>query len=191
MPAPEVASVSNSFQAVTWSPFKKRYDIAVAFGVILFLAIFILISNFIAPPGESTSGVIVVIRALGVCGFTMLTLILCIGPLARLSPRWLPLLYNRRHFGVAMFSIALAHAALATLWYHGFGIQNPFVSILTSGGDYNSFIEFPYQPLGLAALVILFVMAATSHNMAGPGSSLSGSPASLASLPAPKRCACG
>lgn len=156
--------MSNSFRAVNWSPFKRRYDIALAFGVILFLAIFILISNAIAPPDESTSGIILVIRALGVCGFTMLTFILCIGPLARLSPRWLPLLYNRRHFGVSMFAIALAHAVLATVWYHEFGVQNPLVSILTSGGSYNSFIDFPFQPLGLVALLILFVMAATSHD---------------------------
>ena len=39
-------------------------------------------------------------RAFGSCAFLMLTLILCIGPLARLDARFLPLLYNRRHFGV-------------------------------------------------------------------------------------------
>ena len=104
----------------------------------------------------------------------MLTVILCIGPLARLSPRFLLLLYNRRHFGVAMFAIAFAHAALATVWYHGFGDVNPLVSVLTSGAEYDSFAEFPFQPLGLAALLILFAMAATSHdwlaNLGGHGS---------------------
>ena len=156
--------MSTSFRVVNWSPFKWRYDITLGCGIILFLAIYIFISNLLASPGTETTGIILVIRALGVCGFTMLTFILCIGPLARISMRWTPLLYNRRHFGVAMFSIAFSHAVLATLWYHGFGVQNPVVSILTSGGAYNSFIEFPFQPIGLVALIILLVMAATSHD---------------------------
>ena len=37
-------------------------------------------------------------RAFGACAFVMLTVILAIGPLARLDRRFLPLLYNRRHF---------------------------------------------------------------------------------------------
>lgn len=156
--------MSNSFRSVNWNRYKWRYDIALVIGIILFLALFVIISNLTAPQGQETSGPILVLRALGACGFTMLTIILCIGPLARLSPRWLPLLYNRRHFGVAMFSIALCHAVLATVWYHGFGDENPLVSILTSGKQYDSFIEFPFQPLGLAALLILFSMAATSHD---------------------------
>jgi hypothetical protein len=43
------------------------------------------------------------IRALGTCALLLLHLILCIGPLCRLNPRFLPLLYNRRHLGVTMF----------------------------------------------------------------------------------------
>jgi len=39
----------------------------------------------------------------------MLTVILSIGPLARLDCRFLPLLYNRRHFGVLTFVIASLH----------------------------------------------------------------------------------
>ena len=41
----------------------------------------------------------------------MLTIILSIGPLARLDRRFLPLLYNRRHFGVLTFFVALLHAS--------------------------------------------------------------------------------
>ena len=44
--------------------------------------------------------------AFGSCAFVMLTVILSIGPLARLDRRFLPLLYNRRHFGVLTFVIA-------------------------------------------------------------------------------------
>ena len=156
--------MSNHYQAVNWSPFKRRYDLILAAGVILFLALFVLVSTWWLPTDQAISGEILVIRALGACGFTLLTIILSIGPLARLSPRFLPLLYNRRHLGVAMFGIALAHAALATVWYHAFGDVNPVVSILTSSTEYGSFREFPFQPLGLAALVLFFAMAATSHD---------------------------
>ena len=156
--------MSNSYRSVNWSPFKRRYDLVLATGIIAFIALFVAVSKAIIPPDFGISDEILVIRALGACAFTMLTVILCIGPLARLSPRFLPLLYNRRHFGVAMFAIAFAHAALATVWYHGFGDVNPLVSVLTSGAEYDSFAEFPFQPLGLAALLILFAMAATSHD---------------------------
>ena len=47
----------------------------------------------------------------------MLTIILSIGPLARLDRRFLPLLYNRRHFGVLTFLVALAHAWFMIEWF--------------------------------------------------------------------------
>ena len=47
----------------------------------------------------------------------MLTAILSIGPLARLDRRFLTLLYNRRHFGVLAFLVALAHALFMIEWY--------------------------------------------------------------------------
>jgi len=58
------------------------------------------------------------------------------------------------------------------LWYHGFGILNPLISLLVSNPRYDSIQGFPFESLGLAALIVLFVMAATSHdfwnNMLGP-----------------------
>jgi nitrite reductase/ring-hydroxylating ferredoxin subunit/DMSO/TMAO reductase YedYZ heme-binding membrane subunit len=103
-------------------------------------------------------------RAFGTCAFIMLTLILCIGPLARLDRRFLPLLYNRRHLGVATFALGLLHAGLGLAFYHGFGRVSPLVSILTSSAEYGSASAFPFEILGLVALVILFLMAATSHD---------------------------
>ena len=47
----------------------------------------------------------------------MLTMILSIGPLARLDRRFLPLLYNRRHFGVLTFLVAALHVCLMLDWY--------------------------------------------------------------------------
>jgi nitrite reductase/ring-hydroxylating ferredoxin subunit/DMSO/TMAO reductase YedYZ heme-binding membrane subunit len=91
----------------------------------------------------------------------MLHAVLCIGPLARLDRRFLPLLYNRRHLGVATFCVALLHGGLSLGYYHGFGTLNPIVSLLTAdaGGA-----AVPFEWLGLAALAILFLLASTSHD---------------------------
>ncbi|MDD9885267.1 MAG: ferric reductase-like transmembrane domain-containing protein [Gammaproteobacteria bacterium] len=108
---------------------------------------------------ETTPSAITIwMRALAACGFWMLTVILCIGPLARLDRRFLPLLYNRRHFGVSLFAVALIHGALAVYWYHSFGVLNPIVSVFTSGG------ALPFQAFGAVALALLFLLAATSHD---------------------------
>jgi nitrite reductase/ring-hydroxylating ferredoxin subunit len=59
------------------------------------------------------------------------------------------------------------------VWYHGFSSLGPFVSLLVSNPRYGSIGGFPFEVLGLAALLILFVMAATSHDFwnanLGPG----------------------
>jgi methionine sulfoxide reductase heme-binding subunit len=104
------------------------------------------------------------IRTLGVTAFTLLHVILCIGPLARLDRRFLPLLYNRRHLGVTMFVLALAHGLFALVQFHGFGTLDPLVSVLVSDRAGPGVAGLPFQPLGLSALAILFVMAATSHD---------------------------
>ena len=113
------------------------------------------------------------IRATGTLAFLLLTFILCIGPLARMTDRFKPFLYNRRHLGVTTFLVALIHAALVIMWYHGFSETNPLVSIFISNPRYESLAGFPFEVLGFAALVIMFLMAATSHDFwnanLGPG----------------------
>jgi nitrite reductase/ring-hydroxylating ferredoxin subunit/DMSO/TMAO reductase YedYZ heme-binding membrane subunit len=104
------------------------------------------------------------IRALGTCAFVLLHVILSIGPLARLDRRFLPLLYNRRHLGVTMFSVGLGHALFSVVQFHAWGDLPPLVSVLVGNGNYGHLASFPFQPLGLAALGILFLMAATSHD---------------------------
>jgi methionine sulfoxide reductase heme-binding subunit len=94
----------------------------------------------------------------------MLHVVLVIGPLCRLQPRFLPLLYNRRHLGVMTFVMGLAHGGFALFQFHALGDVNPLVSLLISNRRFDSLANFPFQPLGLAALVILFLMAATSHD---------------------------
>src|SRR4029453_3483564 len=95
---------------------------------------------------------------------TLLQAILCIGPLARLDRRFLPLLYNRRHLGVMIFMLALAHGVFALVQFHSGGVLNPFVNVLAGNSRYLTPDQLPFQPFGLAALLILFVMAATSHD---------------------------
>lgn len=153
-----------AYRAVQWNRHKRVYDLILLIGVALFLLTFIGIGGLVGAREHSISGPILLMRALGTCAIVLLHLILWIGPLCRIDRRFMPLLYNRRHLGVTMFTLALLHAALATVWYHGFGVLNALTSILVGNDRYDSFIHFPFESLGLAALVILFLMAATSHD---------------------------
>src|SRR5207244_11497948 len=103
-------------------------------------------------------------RGMGPATFLMLHVVLCIGPLARLDRRFVPLLYNRRHLGVATFLLGLAHGGFALFQFHALGNVNPLVSLFISNPRYGSVANFPFQALGFFALVILFLMAATSHD---------------------------
>ncbi len=150
-----------SYKTVTWTPHKKVYDRWLLIGVLLYLATFLGLGLTLKP---NTTIETQLIRALGTGAFVLLHVILAIGPLARLDRRFLPLLYNRRHLGVTMFVLALGHGAFSVVQFHVGGTRNPLVSVLTSNGRYDSLAQFPFQPLGLAALVILFLMAATSHD---------------------------
>ena len=156
--------MSVQYSAVKWNRNKRVYDALMLSGVMLYVAAFVLIGKAVWRGGEAIGIEVLLMRALGTCALLMLHVVLCIGPLARLDQRFLPLLYNRRHLGVATFLVGLAHAALAVGYYHGFGRLNPIVSLFTSNTNYGSLTAFPFEVLGAAALVILFVMAATSHD---------------------------
>ena len=165
--------MSHGYSPVNWTSFKKRFDAWMLAGMGVYLTAFVLGSSLGLPAGESFTPVQILIRATGTLAFLMLTFALCIGPLARLTPRFKPFLYNRRHLGVATFVVSLGHGILVTLWYHGFGELNPLVSLLVSNPRYDSLSGFPFESLGLAALLLLFLMAATSHDFwnanLGPG----------------------
>ena len=156
--------MSGGFQAVQWNAHKRFYDALVVVGILIYLTGFSLLGPHLLPSDHPVTPEIIRTRALGSCGLLMLTLILAIGPLARLDRRFLPLLYNRRHFGVLTCLVGLAHAWSAIGWYHGQGRLPPLVSLLFSNANYGSFPGFPFEVLGLAALVILIVMAVTSHD---------------------------
>ncbi|MEM7662251.1 MAG: ferric reductase-like transmembrane domain-containing protein [Pseudomonadota bacterium] len=165
--------MSHDYRGVQWTPFKVRYDRWMLLGVGLYLATFIIVSSVTQPAGDSLTPIQLLIRATGTLSFGLLTFILMIGPLARLTPRFKPFLYNRRHLGVTTFLIGLVHGALVLLWYHGFADLNPLVSLFVSNPRYDSLAGFPFESLGFVALIILFLMAATSHDFwnanLGPG----------------------
>lgn len=165
--------MSHDYKAVQWTPFKRRFDLWLLAGIAVYLSAFIGVSVAAQPAGESFAPVQILIRATGTLAFLLLTFVLCIGPLARLTDRFKPFLYNRRHLGVTTFLIALVHAAFVLLWYHGFSETNVFVSLFVSNPRYDSLSGFPFESLGFVALIILFLMAATSHDFwnanLGPG----------------------
>lgn len=153
--------MGHTYRAVQWNPQKKRYDLVVVGGVALYLAAFMAVSAAVHP--EATAETLL-IRGLGTCAFVLLHVILSIGPLARRDARWLPLLYNRRHLGVTMATVAFLHGAFSTLQFHAFGDTNPIVSLFTANTRYDSIAQFPFEALGAFALVLLVLMAATSHD---------------------------
>ena len=165
--------MSHAYRPVNWTPFKLRFDAWMLAGMAAYLLAFVLGSTLGLPDGQSFTPVQILIRATGTLAFLQLSFLLCSGPLARLTPRFKPFLYNRRHLGVATFLVAVVHGGLVTLWYHGFGELNPLLSLLVSNPRYDSLAGFPFEVLGLVALGLLFLLAATSHDFwnanLGPG----------------------
>jgi nitrite reductase/ring-hydroxylating ferredoxin subunit/DMSO/TMAO reductase YedYZ heme-binding membrane subunit len=153
--------MSTTYRAVAWNPQKRRYDMVAGGLILTFLVVFIGIQATLRP--ELTIETLL-IRALAAAAFTLLNIILCIGPLARLNRRFLPLLYNRRHLGMMMFTLALAHGVFSIIQFHSAGALNPLVSVLVGNARYTTVSQIPFQPFGLVALTILFLMAATSHD---------------------------
>jgi nitrite reductase/ring-hydroxylating ferredoxin subunit/DMSO/TMAO reductase YedYZ heme-binding membrane subunit len=152
--------MSHALQAVGWTPFKKRYDLVLIAVVVAYLLTFVGVGLVRFP---LITFEILLIRAFGTAAILLLHFILWIGPLARMDRRWLPVLANRRHLGVTCFLLALIHAVLVVLTYHAGGLMNPMVSIFVSDAGLR-FTAFPFQAFGFGALLILFAMAATSHD---------------------------
>jgi len=153
--------MSLSYQAVGWNPQKKAYDRRLLLALVGYLAVFLGVGFALHPDATAET---LLIRGLGTAALLLLHVVLVIGPLCRLDARFLPLLYNRRHLGVTMFVMAFAHGAFSLLQFHGFGDVDPLTSLLVSNTRFDSLAQFPFQQLGAAALLILFFMAATSHD---------------------------
>ncbi|HET8891702.1 MAG TPA: Rieske 2Fe-2S domain-containing protein [Candidatus Angelobacter sp.] len=153
--------MSAQYAAISWNPKKRAYDLLLLGGILLYIAVFVGTTS--ALNADATAETLI-IRALGTCAFLLLHIVLCIGPLCRLDARFIPLLYNRRHLGVTTFLLGLGHGVFSIIQFHAFGDRNPLVSLFTANQRFDSVAQFPFQLLGFAALVILYVMAATSHD---------------------------
>lgn len=161
--------MGHAYKAVGWNRQKKLYDFTLLGLVLLAASVFGTITALRHP---GTTAETFIIRFTSVAAFLLLHVILAIGPLARLDARFLPLLYNRRHLGVTMALFALVHGVFAIIQFHALGDMNPLVSVFTAYGrdyatpfaDFRALSQFPFEIFGFGALVILFVMAATSHD---------------------------
>lgn len=153
--------MSVHYQAVIWNRQKKIYDAVVASFTLAYVGLFVVV-GYLSDPAITIETL--VIRAFGTAALLLLHVILCIGPLCRLDRRFLPILYNRRHLGVTMFLLAAVHGVFSIVQFHALGNVNPIASVLTSNTRFDSLPQFPFQVLGLTALAILFLMAATSHD---------------------------
>ena len=156
--------MSARYVPVSWNRNKIVYDVVLVVAIIAYLLIFIRFAPNFQPANANPDDMTVRMRAFGTCAFILLTLILCIGPLARIDERFLPLLYNRRHFGVLTCAVALAHASAVLGWYFSFSPLDPYVALLGSNTSYGEVRGFPFETFGIAALAILVVLAATSHD---------------------------
>lgn len=153
--------MSLQYTAVGWNRQKRLYDSVLGCLAAGYLLLFTVLGAVFHPNATIET---LLIRGLGTLALLMLHVILCIGPLCRLDPRFLPLLYNRRHLGVSMFQAALGHGVFSLVQFHALGDVSPLVSLFISNTRYGSLAQFPFQALGAAALLILFLMAATSHD---------------------------
>ncbi len=156
--------MSVSYKPVQWNRNKIAYDAILVAAIIAYVQIFLRVAPRFAPAGPALDDPTVRMRAFGTCAFLMLTFILSIGPLARLDSRFLPLLYNRRHFGVLCCVVALTHASYVLGWYFGFSPVDPYVALLASNTSFHRLEGFPFELFGAAALCALAVLAATSHD---------------------------
>jgi sulfoxide reductase heme-binding subunit YedZ len=153
--------MSVSYTAVGWNRQKKIYDWLIFGFCALYLILFVVVTAITNPQYTFET---VLNRSTATLALLILHVILSIGPLCRINKKFLPFLYNRRHLGVTMFTIALIHGSFSIFQFHAFGKVNPLVSLITSNTAFNSWSQFPFQALGLFALIILFLMAITSHD---------------------------
>jgi nitrite reductase/ring-hydroxylating ferredoxin subunit/DMSO/TMAO reductase YedYZ heme-binding membrane subunit len=153
--------MSVQYTAIGWNRQKRLYNAVLVVGVVLYLGLFVGLGATLFPSATAET---LLIRGLGTGAFLLLHIVLCIGPLCRLDQRFVPLLYNRRHLGVTTFLLGLAHGSFALFQFHSLGNINPLLSLLISNRNFASVPDFPFQQLGLLALSILFLMAATSHD---------------------------
>jgi nitrite reductase/ring-hydroxylating ferredoxin subunit/DMSO/TMAO reductase YedYZ heme-binding membrane subunit len=165
--------MSVRYLPVSWTRSKLVYDAVLVAAVVVFLIGFDQMAERAGLATAPTDEGSLPIRAFGLCALLLLNVALALGPLARLDTRFLPLLYNRRHLGVVTFAVAAAHVFATFDWYLAFSPVDPWVALLASDAAFGQPRNFPFVPFGLAAFLILGLLAATSHDFwlkfLGPG----------------------
>lgn len=156
--------MSVKYIPVQWNNNKYIYDAVMLLGAGLFLYVFLYAAPGLLSHERPINPQVHNARAFGACAFAMLSVILCIGPLARLDPRFLPLLYNRRHFGVMTTFVGITHAGYIIDWYFAFSSSNKYEALLFANTSYGQLAGFPFEVFGIFALFTLIVLAATSHD---------------------------
>ena len=156
--------MSVKYIPVQWNPNKWKYNFVMLASVFAYLWIFIELTPDIMANEGRINAQVHNARAFGSCAFFMLTVILCIGPLARLDERFLPLLYNRRHFGVITAAVATTHAFYIINWYFAFSRTNKYEALLFANTSFVQLSGFPFEVFGIFSLTCLLILAATSHD---------------------------
>lgn len=153
-----------AYKAVGWTQSKRIFDLFMVIVIAFYLAGFVAVGLLGAQSGEPVAPVVLLIRGLATCALILLHVILVIGPMARLTKLFLPLLAHRRHLGVMTFIIAATHVGLAIFWYYGGSGENPILSVLMSEDRLGTISPYRFEYFGLFTLTILFLMAVTSHD---------------------------
>jgi nitrite reductase/ring-hydroxylating ferredoxin subunit/DMSO/TMAO reductase YedYZ heme-binding membrane subunit len=156
--------MTERYVPVGWNVTKIVYD-AIALGIVgVYISVFLWIApsfqHLTLPLDDYTMRM----NAFGTCAFLLLSMILSIGPAARLDPRFLPLLYNRRHLGVLATAVAATHAYAALDWYFSYGPYNRFEMLLRGNTSFFQVHGFPFEVFGMFALLVMLLLAATSHD---------------------------
>lgn len=155
--------MSVRYVGVQWTRWKIGFDVVAVALIAAYLQLFPIFTRLTLHGAQSIDSRILGMRSWGSCAFLLLTVTLSIGPLARLNRRFLPILYNRRHLGVLLFGVAAYHAYQVLGYYFAYGpkgkIEALFAYDTAATGS-----SLPFTMFGMAALLIFFVMAVTSHD---------------------------
>lgn len=152
------------YKPVIWNRNKYIYDAVLLLAVGAYIYLYIRVGPQYQELALPVERPIMRMRAFGSCAFLMLSFILCIGPLCRLNEKFLPLLYNRRHFGVLTACVAAVHASYVLRWYYAFSPTEPYAALLSSNTSFGQVLGFPFEVFGILGLLILLALAVTSHD---------------------------
>jgi nitrite reductase/ring-hydroxylating ferredoxin subunit/DMSO/TMAO reductase YedYZ heme-binding membrane subunit len=155
--------MSVQYRAVQWNRFKLGYDALLIALVASYVTLFQLVSRRLFTGEVALSAPILAMRAWGSCAFLLLSFVLCIGPLARVDRRFLPLLYNRRHAGVLMSLVALTHAWQVLGFYYAWGRKPKLAALLSYDTQFTPGTQ-PFVLFGMLALLCVLLLAVTSHD---------------------------